>query len=127
MSIALKGMDHPAVAAKDVDKLAKWYCDVLGYEKYHRIDKPVWILKAPDNSLIEIMPEDETARLARNICTPGWSHIALRVENLENAIAYLQEQNVEWIGETVDAIGGGRLRSFYDPEGNMLQVVERSI
>ncbi len=27
------GIDHPALAADDVDRLAEWYCQVLGYEK----------------------------------------------------------------------------------------------
>ena len=30
------GIDHPALAAEDVDRLSDWYCDVLGYEKVVR-------------------------------------------------------------------------------------------
>jgi glyoxylase I family protein len=56
----ITGIDHPAVAASDVDQLANWYCEVLGYEQYFRHEKPVWILKAPDNTLLEIMPMDDT-------------------------------------------------------------------
>ncbi|MDF9797495.1 glyoxylase I family protein [Catalinimonas alkaloidigena] len=125
MSNFLKSIDHPAVAAQDVDKLADWYCNVLGYEKYYRDDKPVWMLKAPDASLIEIMPIDETPRPARTTWTPGWSHLALRVNNIDQAIQELDKHHVQWMGEMVEAIGGGKVRSFQDPEGNMLQVVER--
>ena len=57
--------------------------------------------------------------------TPGWSHLALRVDNLEEAMQHLDGQQVRWLSEVVPAIGGGQLRSFADPEGNMLQVVER--
>jgi glyoxylase I family protein len=121
----ITGIDHPAVAAEDVDQLAEWYCQVLNYEKVFRHDKPVWILKAPDATLLEIMPKDDTARPARTTWTPGWSHLALRVKDIEQAIASLDANEVTWAGETIDAIGGGRLRTFSDPDGNMLQIVQR--
>lgn len=121
----ITGVDHPAVAATDVDQLADWYCEVLGYAKYFRHDKPVWILKAPDNTLLEIMPIDNTARPTRTTWTPGWSHVALRVENLEKAIAYLDNKGIKWGGEVMNAIGGGKVRNLFDPEGNMLQILER--
>ncbi len=120
------GIDHPALAAENVDHLADWYCDVLGYSKYFRDEKPVWILKAPDNTLIEIMPKDHTPRPDRTTWTPGWSHLALRVSNFEQAINYLESKGVIWGSEVIDAIGGGKVRTFYDPDGNMLQIVERS-
>jgi len=122
-----KGVDHPAVAAENVESLADWYCDVLGYEKWFHHPKPVWLLKAPDGTLLEIMPRDHTDRPVRTTWTPGWSHLAIRVENLDEAIDLLNQHQVEWLGEEIQAIGGGRVRSFSDPEGNMLQILERPI
>lgn len=119
------GVDHPALAADDVDRLADWYCEVLGYQKYFRHDKPVWMLRAPDSTLLEIMPKDDTPRPDRTTWTPGWSHLAIRVENIDEAIAYLDEKRVKWGGDTMPAIGGGRVRNLVDPEGNMLQIIER--
>ncbi|GAA4449706.1 hypothetical protein GCM10023189_09240 [Nibrella saemangeumensis] len=129
-SLLIKGVDHPAVAANDVDALADWYCSVFGYEKWfhHRNAEPakrIWMLRAPDGTLLEVMPKDDTPRPKRTILTPGWSHLALRVENLEEAIAFLDSLNVVWASDTVDAIGGGRVRTLFDPDGNMLQVLER--
>jgi glyoxylase I family protein len=126
-SFKITGIDHPAVAATHVDQLADWYCEVLGYTKYFRDEKPVWILKAPDNTLLEVMPKDDTPRPTRTTWTPGWSHLALRVENLEKAIAFLDSKKVAWNSEIINAIGGGRVRTFSDPDGNMLQIVERNI
>lgn len=124
-SSVITGIDHPAVASDNVDQLADWYCDVLAYEKVFRHEKPVWILRAPDGTLIEIMPKDDTARPARTTWTPGWSHLALRVNDIDQAIAFLDGKGVNWEGETVEAFGGGKVRTFFDPEGNMLQVVQR--
>lgn len=119
------GIDHPAVAASDVEALANWYCDVLGYEKVFRDEQPVWILRAPDGTLLEVMPVDDTPRPERTTQTPGWSHVALRVSDFDAAVRALDEKEVNWTSKTIGAIGGGRLRSFEDPEGNMLQVLER--
>jgi glyoxylase I family protein len=119
------GIDHPAVAADDVEKLSEWYCDVLGYQKWFRHDKPVWLLKAPDSTLLEIMPKDDSGRQNRTTWTPGWSHLALRVQNIEEAIAYLDTKNIVWGGEVINAIGGGKVRNAFDGEGNMIQILER--
>lgn len=126
MNGQLLGIDHPAVAASDVEELTNWYCDVLGYERQFHHEKPVWILRAPDGSLLEVMPQDDTPRPDRTTWTPGWSHLALRVKDIEEAIQYLDTHDVAWQGETVEAIGGGRVRAFSDPDGNMWQVVQRN-
>jgi glyoxylase I family protein len=119
------GVDHPALAADDVQVLTNWYCDVLGYERWFEHPKPVWMLKAPDGTLLEIMPKDDTLRQERTTWTPGWSHLAIRVANIEDAVAYLDSKNIVWGGNVMDAIGGGKVRNFFDIEGNMLQVLER--
>lgn len=120
------GIDHPAVAAEDVAALSDWYCRVLGYRRWFQHEKPVWMLQAADQTLLEIMPVDQTHRPDRTTWTPGWSHLALRVADIEQAIVWLDTHNVRWGGDLTNAIGGGRVRNFFDPEGNMLQLLERS-
>ncbi|MGB3851305.1 MAG: VOC family protein [Tunicatimonas sp.] len=122
----LLGIDHPALAADNLTSLSQWYCDTLGYMLFFaHPNKPVHILKAPDGTLFEMMQKDASTRPKRQVLTPGWSHLALRVDDLAQAIRHLDEQRVRWLSEIVPAIGGGQLRSFADPEGNMLQVVAR--
>jgi glyoxylase I family protein len=129
-SLTLKGVDHPGLAVADTEGITDWYCAVLGYAKWFRFQKEgspkvVWMLRAPDNSLLEIMPRDDTSRPERTTWTPGWSHLALRVSDLDQAIRHLDQHGVHWGGEVMPAIGGGRVRNFYDPEGNLLQLLER--
>lgn len=125
------GIDHPAVAADDVEVLTDWYCDRLGYEKWFHHPtgspqgKPVWMLKAPDGSLLEIMPKDNTLRQTRTTWTPGWSHLAFRVANLDEAIRILDQKNMPWTSDVINAIGGGKVRNALDCEGNMIQFLER--
>ena len=121
----INGIDHPAVAADDVEKLSDWYCEMFGYEKWFKHPKPVWMLKATDGTLLEIMPKDETPRQTRTTWTPGWSHLALRVENIEQAIEFLDSKGIVWGSEVINAIGGGKVRNAFDCEGNMIQILER--
>ncbi|MDR2039612.1 MAG: VOC family protein [Bacteroidales bacterium] len=125
MKNVILGIDHPALAAENVETLTKWYCDVLGYEIMARTDKPVYIIKAADGTYIEMMPKDENARPQRTVCTPGWSHLAFRVADMDKAMAELDKHNVPWEGPEFEAVGGGRIRNFFDPEGNMVQIVQR--
>jgi glyoxylase I family protein len=125
MKDVFKGIDHPALAADDVVSLTQWYCDVLGYTVFAKTDKPVFIIQAPDGTFIEMMPKDETLRPERQMCTPGWSHLALRVSDMDAAITALDQKGVTWAGDEFEAVGGGRIRNFTDPEGNVLQIVQR--
>ena len=119
------GIDHPAVAAEDVDALADWYVDTLAYERVFRHDNPVWILRAGDGTFLEIMPRDQTPRPQRTNWTPGWSHIAIRVSDFDSARRLLDEKSVQWTGDEATAVGGGRVRNFTDPEGDLLQILQR--
>jgi glyoxylase I family protein len=119
------GIDHPALAADDVTALTQWYCDVLGYKIVAQTDKPIFIIQAPDGTFIEMMPKDDTLRPARTINTPGWSHLALRVSDIDQAITTLDKHQVTWTSAEFEAVGGGRIRNLADPEGNILQIVQR--
>lgn len=125
MKDVFTGIDHPAIAAADVESLAKWYCATLGYRIFAKTDRPVYIIAAPDGTFIEIMPKDGTERPARTVNTPGWSHLALRVSDMDAAVAALDECGAVWAGPEFEAVGGGRIRNFADPEGNILQIVRR--
>ncbi|HEV7350886.1 VOC family protein [Telluribacter sp.] len=121
----IKGIDHPAVAAENGEKLANWYCDVLGYELLFVDPRPIWLLKAQDGTILEILPIDETQRPFRTNLTPSWSHLAFKVDDIEAAITHLDAHQIKWSSVLSPATGGGRVRTFFDPENNVLQLVER--
>lgn len=123
----IRGIDHPAVAAEHVDELAQWYCDVLGYEPFFRDPRPIWLLKAEDGTILEILPKDSNPRPTRTNLTPGWSHVAFNVDDIEAGIQHLDQHGVNWSSVLSPATGGGRVRTFFDPEGNVLQLIERPI
>jgi glyoxylase I family protein len=121
----IKGIDHPAVAAENVEVLSNWYCEVLGFEVVFKDPRPIWLLKAPDGLILEILPNDGNARPARTNLTLGWSHVAFGVDDIEAGIAHLDNHNIRWTSVLSPATGGGKVRTFLDPEGNVLQLVQR--
>ena len=121
----ITGVDHPAVAAENVDTLADWYCEALGFEKLFRDPRPIWLVKAPDGVILEILPIDNNPRPTRTNLTPGWSHVAFGVTDIEAGIVHLDTYSVQWTSPLSPATGGGKVRTFKDPEGNVLQLIER--
>lgn len=126
LSSIISGNDHIALAVTDVPRVSDWYCRMLGYTVAHRAEGAAWLLRAPDGTFLEIMQQLDEPRPTRAVCTPGLSHIAVRVLDFDNAQAWLQSQGVTWLSEEVTATGGGRLRSCADPDGNMVQIVQRA-
>jgi catechol 2,3-dioxygenase-like lactoylglutathione lyase family enzyme len=77
--------------------------------------------------MIELMPvrDQGTAPEAIGRFAPGLRHLAFRVADFEQAYAALKAAGVRFVGEVGTALGGGKIVSFRDPEGNELQIVER--
>ena len=121
----IKGIDHPAVASENVEVLSNWYCEVLGFEVVFKDPRPIWLLKAPDGVILEILPIDSNPRPVRTNLTPGWSHVAFGVDDIEAGIAHLDNHNIRWTSVLSPATGGGKVRTFLDPEDNVLQLIQR--
>ena len=126
-----------ALAANDTDAMVRWYKDVLGLvvhvesgpnppqtQKVYLIGPPATHGVA-QGMMIEVMPRNDTPRHERNSHEPGWSHTAWYVADFDAALAHLKKHNVKFLSDVIAAIGGGRIISFADCEGNMTQIVER--
>jgi glyoxylase I family protein len=134
-------LDHVAIAAADTTAMAAWYEKVLGLvvhlasgpnppqtQKVYMIGPPVdgaGPAGLRQGMMIEVMPRNDTPRHERNSHEPGLSHVAWAVADFDRALAHLKTCNVSLLGDVIQAIGGGRLQSFLDCEGNMMQILER--
>jgi catechol 2,3-dioxygenase-like lactoylglutathione lyase family enzyme len=118
----IQGIEHVAIAAHDVQALAKWYVSTLGFEINYNSGRTV-IVKAPNGSMIEIMG-GEGDRAAQTMKQPGIRHIALAVDNFEADYERLRSAGVRMIGEPSDA-KGVKTAFFIDPEGNYLHLIQR--
>ncbi len=127
-------IDHPAISCRDVEAMSRWYCTNLGMRTIaSNGQSPPSVLlgydaKVSGGAMIELMPAKDAgpdqAKVAR--FQPGLRHLAIRVNDSEAAYRQLASAGVEFLFEPIDgAVGGGKIVSFRDPEGNELQIVER--
>ncbi len=131
-------LDHVAIAADDTDQLIKWYNRMLGLivlaqtEPQEPSRQRTYLIgpaaheDAHGGMMLEIMPRNEHVRRPRDSHDPGISHVAWCVTDFDAAYAHLAARGVGFVGAVVQAVGGGRLISFVDCEGNLMQIVERS-
>jgi len=126
-------IDHPAISCLDVRKLAAWYCKHLGMKIVgDNGQEPASLLLGYDDNLrvgatLELMPVKnpgpppvEVPRFCQ-----GLRHFAVRVSDFDTAYAQLKAADIEFLFEPVIAVGGGKIVSFRDPEGNEVQIVQR--
>lgn len=126
------GIDHPAIACRDVQSQIDWYCRHLGMSVVAKTTTPVCAIvgyeRTPNGAMIELMPIRDEGMAPEHVgrFAPGLRHLAFRVDNFDKAYNALKAAGVSFLGEVVNAMGGGKLISFRDPEGNELQIVERT-
>ena len=127
-------IDHPAISCNDVRKLATWYCNNMGMKIVgDNGQEPASLLLGYDENLrvgatLELMPVKNPGGIPAadvpRFCQ-GLRHFAVRVSDFDQAYEQLKELGVEFLFEPVIAVGGGKIVSFRDPEGNEVQIVQR--
>jgi len=154
----LMHVDHVALTVPDLDAAVRFYCDVMGATELYRLgpfdarefprmpNGTDWthahlniadarmhfaMLALGKNLMLELFryerPTDAVMTPPRN-CDIGASHIALKVENLDAALAFLRERGVAVMDGPI-AIADGpcaglRVNYFLDPFGNQLELVQ---
>ncbi len=127
-------IDHPAMSCYDVRKLAEWYCKNLGMKIMgDNGQTPPSLVLGYDadflgGAVLELMPVKNAGPPPVEVprFCPGLRHFAVRVSDFDAAYAQLQESGVTFLFEPVIAVGGGKIVSFRDPEGNEVQIVQRA-
>jgi catechol 2,3-dioxygenase-like lactoylglutathione lyase family enzyme len=137
-------LDHFAIAADNTAAMVKWYERVLGLVVHAEAGpnppqtQKVFLVGPPtahgaagaqgirQGMMIEVMPRNESPRAQRQSHDPGISHAAWYVADFDAALAHLRQCEVKFLSEVIQAVGGGRIISFADCEGNMMQIVERA-
>ena len=119
------GIEHTAIAAIDTAALAAWYCDTFGFTIAYQNQKepPTFFVKL-GHGLLEIIPANDTARVARENADPGLSHFAISVNDFDGAVARLADKGIEVTGIR-EASGGVKVGFVADIENNALQIISR--
>jgi glyoxylase I family protein len=116
------GLEHTAIASPSPAGLAQWYVDYLGWRINFQYDGNYFV-KAPDGAMLEIIPA-EGDRAGQEMRTPGLRHLAISVDDFDEAYQRLQALNVHFLTKPVEN-QGNRLVFFTDCDGNYLHLVQR--
>ena len=140
-------MDHVAVMVSDLERSYHFYHDLLGLEKLEYVEhhiKGISEMTATPNvrmkeyrmslaanpgitiDLIEwISPESPVGRY--HISHVPSTHLCFDVEDIHATYDFLKSNGVEFVSSPVhwpEEEGGWVVLFFYDPDGNLLELVE---
>lgn len=131
-AVPVRGYDHLAITAHDVERTVRFYRDVLGaeilYEDEWRAGRlPIAMLQIGANRM-NVHPASAPAAPHATRPTPGSADLCLRWDApLEDAAALLARHGVEIVEGPVPrpAADGAWGRSLYfrDPDGNLLELL----
>jgi len=120
-------VEHIGIYAQDSAALSKWYADVLQLSELSRIEKegrpPVVFLRGETGAIVEILPTSETPG-ERTLEAPGFTHLGIVVDDLDAQQKRLSDLGVEMWGVRATS-NGWKIGYFDDPEGNILELVQR--
>jgi catechol 2,3-dioxygenase-like lactoylglutathione lyase family enzyme len=120
-------VEHIGIYAQDSAALASWYAKVLGLNEIRRIGKegrpPVVFLQGESGAVVEVLPTDGPP-VQRDLKSPGFAHLGIAVADLEAERGRLAGFNVELWGIRATS-NGWKIGYFNDPEGNVLELVQR--
>ena len=117
-----KGLEHTAIASPDPQKLAQWYVDHLDFRINFTYDGNYFV-RAADGSMLEIIPS-QGERAPQQMKDPGIRHLAVSVDDFDDALAELRNRAVQFLGEPF-VNQGNRLVFFSDGDGNILHLIQR--
>jgi catechol 2,3-dioxygenase-like lactoylglutathione lyase family enzyme len=122
-----KGIEHFAIAAKNTDLLAQWYCENLGFRIAHKNEKkpPTYFIRGEEGSMLEIIPANEKLKQLQDLADAGPRHVAISVNDFDKAYNHLRSRGTNFLGEPRDASGGVRVVFFMDAEQNIIHLIFR--
>jgi catechol 2,3-dioxygenase-like lactoylglutathione lyase family enzyme len=119
----LEGIDHVAVGVREVERSAKWYIDVLGFERLHEgmwDGVPTFIGKG--NTGIALFPANPDAKSTRSTGRDlRMLHLAFRA-NRKNFLSAREELKRRGIKFEFQDHEISHSIYFRDPDGNQLEI-----
>lgn len=150
----IERVDHVNIVVDDLDKMAAFYCDVMGLRPAKRVsisgswietvtglasaEADVALLEAESGAGVELIhyrqPEGPRPDFREAPHALGIRHIAFRVDDIEQTVDRLKSAGVEFVSDIqqvptdqVDFIGKQkRIVYCHDPEGNLLELCDFS-
>jgi methylmalonyl-CoA/ethylmalonyl-CoA epimerase len=131
MNVKAKGLDHVAIAVKDLDQAIAHYRDVLGLELAEIEEVPEQQVRTAifghGSGRVELIcptsPDTGVAKFLEKR-GEGMHHLCIEVEDIEATLAALREKGAPLIDQTPKPGAGGAKVAFVHPKGNHGVLVE---
>jgi catechol 2,3-dioxygenase-like lactoylglutathione lyase family enzyme len=119
----LEGIDHVALAVRDIERSAKWYIDVLGFERrYERIWNGVPTFIGKGNTAIALFPaRDNNSKSTMRAGNIRMLHLAFRADR-QNFVAAQRELKKHGIKFEFQDHEISHSIYFRDPDGHQLEI-----
>ena len=119
---------HIAIICSDWEQAREFYVNKLGFELIREAYRPAQndylrMLRLGETTL-EIFINPENPERVNNPEAKGLRHLAFRVDNAEEAAAWLNSRGIETEPIREDLVNGGKFTFFKDPDGLPLEIHE---
>ena len=117
---------HIAIICSDRDKALDFYMNKLGFEMIREAVRPqdTLIMLRSGATVLELFIKPDAPQRVNDPEALGLRHLAFHVENMDEAVAWLNSRGVETEPVRNDTINGGRFTFFRDPDGLPLELHE---
>jgi glyoxylase I family protein len=121
-----KRIDHVELIPTDYEKTISFYTDILGFEIKERqtLDMPplkeIAYLTLGD-TMMEFLNVENPEAASANPWRVGYVGIAIEVDNMDEAVAYLKDKGVDIAWGPMD-IGGPIRAEIRDPDGLTIEL-----
>jgi len=125
----IKGIDHLAVVGTDVARAAKFYGEVLGFRESNRLETThsgTIIFMTLGGTQIELFGNAKPGAGAQEGRRAGYTHMALLVEGIDAEHERMTKLGVTFDMKPTSVESGMRLAFFKDPDGNTIELMQRS-
>ena len=119
---------HIAIICSDWEQAREFYVNKLGFELIREAYRPAQedylrMLRLGATT-IEIFIKPDYPERVNNPEAKGLRHLAFRVDNAEEAAAWLNSRGIETEPIREDLVNGGKFTFFKDPDGLPLEIHE---
>lgn len=129
MSFPIVGVHHIAIIVSDYEKSKHFYTKILGadiIQETYREERNSYKLdlRFKDGNQLELFSFSNPPLRLTHPEACGLRHLAFQVQDIDSAIGFLQNNNIESEPIRIDPLTGRRFTFFKDPDNLPLELYE---